>query len=97
MKESDFDKLVVKYLKSRGCFVMKLTPGVGGVPVGVSDRVFFKEGFYGFIEVKKSAKAPFRPLQKEFLEKMHEWSWAKAVYPENWEDIKKELDLLLMY
>jgi hypothetical protein len=97
VKESAFDKMFVKYLKSKGCVVFKLTPGVGGIPIGVSDRVFFKEGFYGFAELKKSAKAPFQPLQKEFLEKMDEWSWAKAVYPENFEEIKKELDLLLMY
>jgi hypothetical protein len=23
------------------------------------------------------------------------WSWAKAVYPENWEEIKKELVVIL--
>jgi len=95
MKESDFDKIVVKYLKSKGCLVLKLTPGVAGIPVGVSDRVFFKEGFYGFFELKKNAKAPFRPLQKEFLEKMDNWSYAKAIYPENWEETRKELDCML--
>ena len=95
MKESKFDKDVVGYLKKKGCFVIKLTPGVAGIPVGTADRFFCKDGFYGFIEVKKSKTAPFRPLQPEFLKKMNSWSWAKAVYPENWEIIKKELDEML--
>lgn len=97
MKESDLDKLFVKYLKSKGCVTFKLTPGVAGIPVGVSDRVFFKEGFYGFAELKKNKTAPFRPLQREFLDKMDQWSWAKAVYPENFETIKKELDNVLTF
>lgn len=95
LKESDCDKEFVKFLRSKGCFVMKLTPGVAGIPVGVSDRVFFKEGFYGFAEIKKSKTAPFRPLQQEFLAKMNEWSWAKAVYPENRLEIQAELSLML--
>ena len=95
MKESDFDKKVVNYLKGKGCFVIKLTPGVAGIPVGVADRFFCKEGFYGFAEIKKSKTAPFRPLQPEFIKKMHDWSWCKAIYPENWDEIRKELDDML--
>ena len=95
MTEATFDKLVTAYLKKKGCWVIKLTPGVAGIPVGTSDRFFCKEGFYGFLEIKKSKTAPFRPLQQEFLKKMNTWSWAKAVYPENWEETKKELDVML--
>ena len=85
---------IIKYLKSKKCFVMKLTV-VPGVPTGTSDVFFCLEGFYGFIEVKASKTAPFRPLQPEFISKMNEWSWAKAVYPENWSRIKDELDTIL--
>jgi len=96
-KESDFDKKVVRYLKSKGCWTIKLTPGVAGIPVGTSDRLFLKDGFWGFLEVKKSKTAPFRALQPEFLKKMDQWSFARAIYPENFEEIKKELDSLLSY
>lgn len=65
------------------------------IPNGTADIFFCKEGFYGFIEVKSSKTATFRPLQLEFLAKMNDWSWAKAVYPENWPNIRLELDLLL--
>lgn len=85
---------IIKYLKGKKCVVMKLTV-VPGIPIGTSDLVFFCEGFYGFIEVKASKTAPFHPLQPEFLKKMNEWSWAKAVYPENWEKIKAELEAIL--
>jgi len=90
MLEKDFQKKVIRFLKSKGCYVMKLEPG-GGVPRGVSDILFLKDGFYGFIECKKSKTSKFQPLQKEFIEKMNDWSWAKAAYPENWEETKEEL------
>lgn len=66
-----------------------------GVPTGTSDIFFCLEGFYGFIEVKASKKAGWQPLQLEFLAKMADWSWAKAVYPENWPDVKEELRTIL--
>lgn len=73
---------------------MKTQPGPG-TPVGVADVFFCKEGFYGWIEVKASKTAKFQPLQREFLVKMDNWSWAKAVYPANWEEVKAELDYSL--
>lgn len=73
---------------------MKLKPG-GGVPTGTADVFFCKEGFYGWLELKISAKAKAQLGQEPFIFKMHEWSWAKFVYPENWEEIKLELDDLL--
>lgn len=92
MLERDFQKKVVSWLKKHKCFVIKNDPTVHA---GVADLFFCKEGFYGFIECKKSKTAKFRPGQKEFLAKMDEWSWARAVFPENWDEIKKELEGLL--
>lgn len=91
--ETDLQTKIIKWLRGKGCFVMKCSGP--GTPTGTSDIFFCTEGFYGFIEVKKSAKAPFQPLQPEFLAKMAEWSWAKAVYPENWLEIKVELEFML--
>lgn len=93
MSEAKLQSDIIKFLRSKKCFVMK--PTGAGVPLGTSDIVFFLEGFYGFIEVKRSEKAPFQPLQPEFLEKMDEWSWAKAVWPENWPEIQAELEAML--
>lgn len=94
VKESVFQSKVIKWLKEQGCYVIK-NSAVSGVPTGCPDIVFFKEGFYGFIEVKRTAKSPFQPLQKETLAKLDNWSWAKAVYPENWDEIRIKLELIL--
>lgn len=93
MTEAKLQSEIIQWLRGKGCFVMKC--GGSGVPVGTSDIFFCCEGFYGFIEVKKSAKTKFEPLQPEFLAKMAEWSWAKAVYPENWLEVQQELEAML--
>lgn len=94
IKESVFQAKVIKWLKEQGCYVIK-NSAVSGVPTGCPDLVFFKEGFYGFIECKPSSKSPYQPLQKLTLAKLDLWSWARAVYPENWEEIQKELVVIL--
>ena len=73
---------------------MKLKPG-GGVPAGTADIFFCKEGFYGFIECKATKNSKVQLGQEPFISKMCAWSWAKFVYPENWQEIKIELDNLL--
>lgn len=94
MKESDFQYKIIQWLKAQGCYVIK-NSAVAGVPVGTPDIVFFKEGFYGFIEVKRTKSSRFQPLQKEALKKLDDWSWAKAVHPENWPEIQTELISML--
>lgn len=92
--EKDFQAKVIKYLRSKGCFVRKMQQNAT-TQVGVADVFFCIEGFYGFIECKKSKTAKLRPGQKEFIDKMNSWSWAKICYPENWEEIRKELDSII--
>lgn len=92
--EKDFQAKVIKYLKSKGCFTWKMQENAT-TQIGVADVFFCIDCFYGFIECKRSRNAKLRPGQKEFIEKMNEWSWAKICYPENWEETKKELDFLL--
>lgn len=85
---------IVKWLRSKGCFVW-ICKQDSTTQKGASDLVFFFEGFYGWIEVKASKTAPRRPGQEAFVKKMDEWSWAKVVYPENWDETKRELESLL--
>lgn len=92
--ESKLQSKFIKYLKAKGCYVIKTTPGPG-VPTGCLDVFFIKEGFWGAVEIKSSEKAAWRPLQKETLEKLAAWSWAKKVYPENYEETIAELDKIL--
>lgn len=94
VREADFQKKVVQWLKKKGCVVLKYEQNAT-TRAGVSDLFFCKEGFYGFIETKKSKTAKLRPGQKEFIEKMSDWSYGRIVFPENFEEIKKELEKLL--
>lgn len=94
MIEKRLQSKIIKYLKSKGCYVIK-NNAAPGVPVGCPDLSFYIEGFYGFIEVKASKTSKFQPLQKEAVAKLDSWSWAKVVYPENWEEIQQELEGIL--
>lgn len=93
-KESSLQSEIRKHLKSLGCDVLVITPGPG-VPDGWEDMMFFKEGFWGALEVKKDPNAPYRPLQEERLKKHNEWSWAKRVDPTTWPEIRVELEFLI--
>lgn len=81
----ELEKKMSKWLKTHGCVVFIVDNGL----------LFLKEGFWGFIELKKSKTAKRRPGQKEFIEKMGTWSWARVVYPEIWGELQKELEQLL--
>lgn len=51
----------------------------------------FKEGFWGWIEFKKSKNARKRPGQQQNIDWANENSWGSFVYPENVDEIKKYL------
>jgi len=93
-RESTLQTTVKKFLKSKGCEVLVIRPQPG-IPDGWEDIMFLKEGFWGCIETKKSATAKYQPLQQERLKKHNEWSWARRVYPENWNEVKAELERIL--
>lgn len=94
--ESKLQADIKKHLRSKGCYVIKTRPDASGsIPKGCPDIFFFKEGFWGAIEVKAAPSSPYKVLQKETLEKLDAWSWAKRVDPTNWPAIKQELEGLL--
>lgn len=94
MAESKFQTKVTKYLRSRGCYVIKTRPGPG-IPMGCPDVIFMKEGFWGAVECKADKSKGYRPGQKETLEKFADWSWARRADPDNWEEVKEELENML--
>lgn len=85
---------IIRWLKSQGCFVMKI-PATPGVPAGTADVFGCKEGFYFFLEVKASKSAKKQPHQQEFIDKMNEWSYARFVWPQNWPEVQSELKEML--
>lgn len=94
-KESDFQAKVIKYLRSKGCIAYKMQQNAT-TRIATPDVLFLKEGFWGCIECKASKNAKFQPGQKEMVKRLDEWSWAKVAYPENWAEIKAELDKILL-
>ena len=82
MREATFQSKVVKWLKSQGCFVWKMQQNAT-THTGVADLLFLFMDAYGFLEVKKSLAAPFRPGQKEFLEDRGRYTFAEFICPEN--------------
>lgn len=56
--EAKLQSEIIKFLKSKGAYVVKTKPG-GGTPVGCPDLIFLYEGAWGVVEVKRSPRAPF--------------------------------------
>ena len=55
----------------------------------------FKEGWWGWVEFKKSKNSPKRPGQQQNIDWAQENSWGKFVYPENFDETKEELGAML--
>ena len=92
--ERQVQEKLIKYLKSKGCYVIKTKPGPG-TPVGCPDVLALYEGFWAAFECKASESAKFRPLQEATLAKFSVWSFARKVYPENLDSVIQELESIL--
>lgn len=94
--EKKVQKRLISYLKKKGCYVIKTqVDGRGMVPVGCPDVIALYEGWWGSFECKGSATAPFRPLQKETIEKHNNWSFSTVVHPDNIEEVISQLEKML--
>lgn len=93
MERKTQEKLI-RYLKRKGCYVVKTKPGMG-TPVGCPDVFAFLEGFWAAFEVKAGPKSPYKPLQKETLLLLGEWSFVRVVHSENLEEVIAELETIL--
>lgn len=94
MREQSFQTKVSNYLKRKGCYVIKINQDAKS-KTGDPDLVAFKEGWWGWFEVKKSKNAKCRPLQPEKIKWANENSYGVIVYPENFNEVKKELEKML--
>lgn len=92
--ESKFQSKCVSWLKRKGCKVWKLAQDAT-TEYANPDYIGVYEGFWFALEFKKSAKASFRPGQKERIQELNEMSFAMAVYPENYEEFQETFERLL--
>lgn len=89
--EKKLQSEITKWLRGAGAYVIKTKPGMG-TPVGCPDVIALYKEKWCVIEVKASAKAPYRTGQQATLRHLSEWSpLVYTAYPENWPGIKAEL------
>ena len=90
--ERDFQRGLISEIKERlpGCLVMKTDPNyIQGIP---DLLVLFGER-WAMLEVKKSENAPHQPNQDYYVDKFDNMSFARFVYPENRDEVLRDLDL----
>lgn len=89
-KENKFQADLIKELKSifPGCIVLK---NDANYKQGIPDLTIFYNNKWAVLECKKDAKAKYRPNQKYYIDKMNEMSFARAIYPENKQEVLNEL------
>ena len=89
-READFQAKFIKWARSKGfkCYKQQMN---ATTRAGTPDCIICYKKFYGFCEFKKSKDAAFRPGQKETLEELGKWTYARVVFPENFDTIMSEL------
>lgn len=95
---------IATYLRRKGAFVLTVQPQAG-IPSGTPDIIALLDGGgWVALEVKASnpykkdgtAKAhAFQPLQQETVRKLNTMYFARIVWPDNWNNIRTELEHLL--
>lgn len=92
MRESDFQKELIKEIKQR----------MPGVVILKNDANYF-QGFpdltilgenqkWATLECKASAKAPHRTNQQYYVEKLNKMGFSAFIFPENKEEILNEME-----
>ncbi len=90
MLERDYQKYLVKKLKNTfvGCVVIK---NDAQLKQGIPDLlVLFKDKWVA-LEVKNSKTAHHQPNQDLYVERMNNMSYASFIFPENEEQVFKEM------
>jgi len=90
MKESKFQSDLKKELKEKfpGCIVTKLDCNdIQGLP----DLLVLYNNKWATLENKRSKKASKQPNQEYYVNKMNEMSFSRFIYPENKDEVLKEL------
>lgn len=89
-KESKFQADLIKDLEKifPGCIVLKNDPNyIQGIP----DLSIFYKNKWATLECKRNATAKRQPNQKYYVNQMNEMSFSRVIYPENKEEVIREL------
>lgn len=94
MKESVFQARLIKELKAMfpGCIVVKNDPNyIQGIP----DLTVYYKKHWATLETKKSSGSSKRPNQEYYVNRMNEMSFSRFIYPENKEEVLRDLQQAL--
>lgn len=95
MLENTFKTKLIARIETMlpGCIVVHLDPNeIQGIP----DLLVLYEDSWAALEGKKSATASARPNQPYYVELMDSMSFAAFIYPENADEVLKEMDFYFM-
>lgn len=90
MLENKFQSNLIKKLKKQypGCIVMKNDSSyIQGIP----DLIILHRDKWASLECKKTANAKRQPNQEHYVDRMNEMSFSRFIYPENEEEVLREL------
>lgn len=88
--EKDFQAKLIKELKDifKGCFVTKLDSShMQGIP----DLLILYKNKWAMLECKQSKNSKRQPNQEYYVDLMNKMSFSKFIYPENKEEVLREL------
>lgn len=92
--EANLQTKIIKYLERKGAYVIKT--GGPGTPNGCPDVIALLDGGgWLALEVKASPRAKFQPLQKATIKKLNDMYFSMAVWPENWDEVKAEIEQVI--
>lgn len=92
MRESAYQTKLIKKIKHMfpGCMAIKNDPNY---LQGMLDWTIFYGPYWATLEIKASFDADEQPNQRYYMEKMNEMSFSAFVYPENEEEVLRDLQL----
>lgn len=89
-RESKFQKELTDEIRKQfpGCLVMKNDSGyIQGIP----DWTILYKNKWAVLEAKRDANAPAQPNQPYYVDKLNDMSYSRFVYPENKDEVLREL------
>ena len=94
MKESQYQAKLIKKLRAMFPDAIILKNDAGYLQ-GIADLLILKGKHWAALECKRSEDADHRPNQDYYIEKMHNMSFARFIYPENEREVLYELQQAL--
>lgn len=94
MLERDYQAQLIKKLRRmfEGCIILK---NDSDYMQGVPDLTILYNRKWAMLEVKASENSPIQPNQAYYVSELNEMSFASFIYPENEEDVLRDLQYTL--